>query len=64
LADYLRGDTYFKIRYPDHNLHRARVQFKLLESIEKAEEDITSIVQKVLRAAGEGEGGEGDETLM
>ena len=37
LADYLRGDTYFKIQYPTHNLHRARVQFKLLESIEANE---------------------------
>jgi len=37
LADYLRGDRYFKIDYPDHNLHRARVQFKLLESIEDAD---------------------------
>jgi Ser/Thr protein kinase RdoA (MazF antagonist) len=37
LADYLRGDTYFKIRYPGHNLHRARVQFSLLKSIEKNE---------------------------
>lgn len=36
LADYLRGDRYFKIQYPSHNLHRARVQFKLLESIEAA----------------------------
>jgi Ser/Thr protein kinase RdoA (MazF antagonist) len=37
LADYLRGDTYFKIDYPDHNLHRSRVQFKLLQSIEDAD---------------------------
>ena len=36
LADYLRGDTYFKIAYPAHNLHRARVQFKLLAGIEAA----------------------------
>lgn len=36
LADYLRGDRYFKVAYPLHNLHRARVQFKLLESIEAA----------------------------
>ncbi|HTG02261.1 MAG TPA: aminoglycoside phosphotransferase family protein [Nitrospirota bacterium] len=36
LADYLRGDTYFKTTYPGHNLHRARVQFRLLESIETA----------------------------
>ena len=52
LADYLRGDTYFKIRYPEHNLHRARVQFKLLESFEKADEDITSIVSKVINTPG------------
>ncbi len=37
LADYLRGDTYFKINYPLHNLHRARVQFKLLQSIESSD---------------------------
>lgn len=36
LADYLRGDAYFKIQYAAHNLHRARVQFRLLESIEAA----------------------------
>ena len=36
LADYLRGDTYFKVAYPTHNLHRARVQFKLLAGIEAA----------------------------
>ncbi|MDA8100682.1 MAG: aminoglycoside phosphotransferase family protein [Nitrospiraceae bacterium] len=36
LADYLRGDTYFRIRYPGHNLHRARVQFKLLERMEES----------------------------
>jgi Ser/Thr protein kinase RdoA (MazF antagonist) len=42
LADYLRGDTYFKIKYPSHNLHRARVQFKLLESMEAVEEQMTS----------------------
>jgi Ser/Thr protein kinase RdoA (MazF antagonist) len=47
LADYLRGDTYFKIRYPTHNLHRARVQFKLLESIEAAEGRMISLVRDI-----------------
>jgi Ser/Thr protein kinase RdoA (MazF antagonist) len=42
LADYLRKDAYFKIQYPTHNLHRARVQFKLLESIEANEDRIAS----------------------
>jgi Ser/Thr protein kinase RdoA (MazF antagonist) len=42
LADHLRGDTYFRTTYPGHNLHRARVQFRLLESIEENERDIVS----------------------
>ncbi|MFT6835842.1 MAG: thiamine kinase-like enzyme [Francisellaceae bacterium] len=33
LTDYLQGDKYFKIHTPDHNLKRAKVQFKLTQSI-------------------------------
>ena len=47
LADYLRGDAYFKIKYPTHNLHRARVQFRLLESIEAAEGRMTSLIKQL-----------------
>jgi Ser/Thr protein kinase RdoA (MazF antagonist) len=36
LTDYLNGDAYFRVAYPAHNLHRARVQFKLLAGIEAA----------------------------
>lgn len=35
LADYINGDTYYKIKYPDHNLVRTRNQLKLLHSIEE-----------------------------
>ncbi len=34
LTDYINGDTYYKIKYPDHNLVRTRNQFKLLQSVE------------------------------
>lgn len=34
LADYLNGDTYYKISNPIHNLQRSKAQFKLLKSIE------------------------------
>lgn len=34
LADYLNGDTYYKIKYPLHNLDRTKNQFKLLQSVE------------------------------
>ncbi len=33
LADFLRGNTYYQISYPDQNLARARNQFRLLELI-------------------------------
>ena len=33
LADYLDGDNYFKTQYPEHNLVRARAQFRLFESV-------------------------------
>jgi Ser/Thr protein kinase RdoA (MazF antagonist) len=36
LADHLRGNAYFRVRYPGHNLHRCRVQFRLLERLESA----------------------------
>ncbi|MCL2629919.1 MAG: phosphotransferase [Firmicutes bacterium] len=35
LTDYLNGDTYFKIHKQNHNLFRARTQFKLVEEIER-----------------------------
>lgn len=35
LTDYLNGDVYYKIKYPKHNLDRAKNQFKLLESLSK-----------------------------
>lgn len=35
LTDYINGDTYYRIEYHDHNLVRARAQFKLLQSIEE-----------------------------
>ena len=42
--DYLAGNIYFKTTYSEQNLHRARVQFKLCESIEVRE----SMLRKLL----------------
>jgi Ser/Thr protein kinase RdoA (MazF antagonist) len=36
LTDHLRGNIYFRARYPGHNLHRCRVQFRLHERMEAA----------------------------
>ena len=35
LSDYLSGDTYYKIRYPEHNLVRARNQLALYQKVEE-----------------------------
>ncbi len=39
-TDYLAGNRYFKIRYSEHNLKRALVQFYLVASIETREKKI------------------------
>jgi len=44
VTDHLQGDRYFKIRFPGHNLIRARVQFRLVESIEDQMTDLQSTV--------------------
>jgi hypothetical protein len=33
LADYLNGDRYFTIKYPEHNLVRTRNQMALFRSV-------------------------------
>ena len=35
LADYLDGDVYFRTKRENHNLDRARTQFKLVSDMEK-----------------------------
>lgn len=46
LTDYLQGDTYFKTAYPEHNLVRARTQFRLVEEMEKEFESMKQIVRE------------------
>lgn len=46
LADYLQGDTYFKTGYPEHNLVRARTQFRLVDEMEQQFEQMKEIVRK------------------
>ena len=37
LADYINGDTYYKIKYPEHNLIRTKAQWRLFERAEEKE---------------------------
>ena len=47
LTDYLDGDIYYKTKYPDHNLTRTWVQFKLLESMEDQFEEMERVVKNM-----------------
>ncbi len=48
-ADYLNGDTYYKINYPEHNLVRTRAQIKLLESAEAQTQDMADFIASIAR---------------
>ena len=45
--DYLAGSVYFKVKHPEQNLNRARVQFRLCESIESRERMIRGLLEKL-----------------
>ena len=49
LADHLNGDVYFKTHRENHNLDRARTQFKLVESMEAQDREMQSLVANVLK---------------
>jgi hypothetical protein len=44
LMDYIDGDTYYKIKSPDHNLVRTRAQYQLLRSIEEQYVEMCKII--------------------
>ena len=46
LADFLQGDVYFKTSYPEHNLVRARTQFRLVKEMEEQFENMHEILKK------------------
>lgn len=46
LTDYLNGDVYFRTTYPEHNIVRARNQFKLIEDMENNMDKMQAIVMK------------------
>ncbi|MBR4156972.1 MAG: aminoglycoside phosphotransferase family protein [Bacteroidales bacterium] len=44
LADYINGDTYYKIQYPEHNLVRTKAQWRLFECAEQKESEMKEFV--------------------
>ena len=49
LMDYIDGDTYYKIKYPEHNLVRTRSQMALLRSMEDHYELMKETVAELLK---------------
>ena len=47
LTDYLNGDTYFKTAYPEHNLVRAKNQFKLVADMESKMDKMQEIIKSI-----------------
>jgi len=45
-TDFLEGNIYFKIHSDKQNLDRAKVQFKLVESIEEQEKEVRALVEE------------------
>ncbi len=51
LTDYINGDVYFKVRYPEHNLVRAHAQMRLLEVFEERMPEMQAYVDGLLDMA-------------
>lgn len=47
-ADYLNGDTYFKVQYPEHNLDRTKNQLRLLQCVEAAFPKMEAFIKEQL----------------
>lgn len=50
LADYLQGDIYFKTTYLEHNLVRARTQFRLADEMEQQFEKMNAVLHKYINS--------------
>ena len=50
LTDYLVGDQYFHISYPEQNLDRTRTQFKLVADMEARWDEMHQIVKEIANA--------------
>jgi len=47
LIDYLDGDTYYKVKHPEHNLVRTRAQLKLTQDGEEKMDKLKAIITKL-----------------
>ena len=48
LTDYLNGDVYYKIQYPEHNKVRSFAQFELFRQVESLQSELAYTVKSLL----------------
>ena len=48
-VDYLNGDTYYQIAYPEHNLVRTKAQIRLFEEQENAKPQMQQIIDSFMQ---------------
>ncbi len=51
LTDYLDGDVYFKTKHENHNIDRARNQFRLVQEMEKHMDEMNGIIDRIYAEA-------------
>ncbi len=52
LADHINGDVYFRVHRENHNLDRARTQFRLVAEMEERENEMNAAVSECRRKYG------------
>lgn len=50
LADYIDGDNYYKTLYPNHNLVRAKAQYRLYEKATECESEMRQVIEQCLNS--------------
>lgn len=51
LADYLKGNIYFKVNQPEENLHRARQQIRLAKEMQKHQAEMENLIYGIYRSS-------------
>lgn len=49
LTDYLDGDRYFKVGYPEHNLVRSRCQLKLAQDMISRLDEMNAVIEEIAK---------------
>lgn len=48
LTDYLNGDTYYKINYPEHNKVRAYAQYELFRQVDNLKKELSDNINNIM----------------